>query len=560
MERNWVASYPDGVPAEINPDIYNSLQELFLNSCELYADNPAYTNLGTTLNYREVLLLSQQFAAYLQQKLSLRKGQTIAIIMPNLLQFPIVMFGAFLAGLKVTNVNPLYTSREMAHQLRDSGADAVVVLENFAHVLQAALSETNVRHVIVTKVGDLFPSIKATLVNFVLKYIKKMVPDWNIANAINFKSTLQSSSEPSVNIIPLASDDIAFLQYTGGTTGVAKGAMLTHRNMLANIEQVHAWITPWITLGKEVIITAIPLYHIFCLEVNCLTFLRTGGQNILITNPRDIPHFIKELKKYRFTAITGVNTLFNALLNHPKFKTIDFSALKIGLGGGMAVQKAVAEKWQSITGKVLLEGYGLTEASPVIAACPVNMPSYKGTIGFPLPSTDVKVVDESGATLASGETGELCVQGPQVMLGYWQRPEETEKVLTADGWLHTGDIARIDESGYIKLVERKKDMIIVSGFNVYPNEIEDVLAGHPGILEAAVIGVQHAKTGEAVKAVIVKKDKGITVDDIKQFCRQTLTAYKVPKIIEFRDELPKSMVGKILRRVLREEASDVISS
>ncbi len=560
MERNWVANYPDGVPAEINPDVYGSLQELFLKSCELYASHSAYTNLGTTLTYHEVLILSQQFAAYLQQSLGLQKGQTIALIMPNLLQFPVVMFGAFLAGLKVTNVNPLYTAREMAHQLHDAEADVVVVLENFASVLQEALPKTNVKHVIVTKLGDLFPAIKAGVVNFVLKYVKKMVPSWSIANAIAFKTTLQAGAETSVNIISLDASDIAFLQYTGGTTGVAKGAMLTHRNMLANMEQIYAWIAPWITVGEEVIITAIPLYHIFCLEVNCLTFFKMGGESVLITNPRDIPNFIKELKKYRFSAITGVNTLFNALLNNPKFKTVDFSMLKISLGGGMAVQRAVAEHWQQVTGKVLLEGYGLTEASPVVAACPVDISGYKGTIGLPLPSTDVKIIDDSGETLMSGETGELCVRGPQVMLGYWQRPDETQKVLTDDGWLLTGDIARIENDGFIKLVERKKDMIVVSGFNVYPNEIEDILAGHPGILEAAVIGVKHEKTGEAVKAVIVKKDKSLTADDIKQFCRQTLTAYKVPKIIEFRDDLPKSMVGKILRRVLRDETENVAST
>jgi long-chain acyl-CoA synthetase len=554
MEKIWLRSYQEGVPAEINPDAYSSLCELFFRSCEKFADKPAITNLGTTITYREVARLSQAFAAYCQQELKLQKGDRLAIMLPNILQYHVVLFGALLAGLVVVNVNPLYTTRELTHQLRDSGAQTIVVLANFAHVVKETLPSTSIKHVIVTQLGDLLSWPKSWIVNFVVKYIKKMVK-WNIviSNAMTFNSVLAKGKKLVFQSVPLNGNDIAFLQYTGGTTGVAKGAILTHRNMVANIEQVKAWAKPIIIEGKEIVITALPMYHIFSLTANCLTFFCFGANNILITNPRDIPHFVSELKGVRFTTITGVNTLFNALLHNPEFQELDFSDLKITLGGGAAIQSSVAETWQKITGKVMFEGYGLTETSPAVCISPMNLTAFNNSVGLPLPSTDIRICNENGEEVPLGERGELWVKGPQVCKGYWQHPEET-RLTIHEGWFKTGDIVVMNDKGYITIVDRKKDMLLVSGFNVYPNEIEDVIASHPGVFEVAVIGVPSPSTGEAVKAIIVKKDPKLTAQDIQEFCRKQLAGYKRPAIIEFRDSLPKSNIGKVIRRLLREES------
>ncbi|MDF2867458.1 MAG: long-chain acyl-CoA synthetase [Gammaproteobacteria bacterium] len=552
MEKIWLKTYMQGVPAEINPDSYGSLADLFTQCCQKFADKPAFSNMGTVISFRELEKLATDFAAYLQHKLGLRQGDRIALMMPNILQYPVAMFGALKAGLIVVNVNPLYTARELVQQLSNAEADAIVILENFTSVLQEALSQVSVKNIIVTQFGDLFPYPKALLINFVLKYIKKMVPAWNIPQAIPFKSALKQGAQIKFTPYEIKGSDIAFLQYTGGTTGVAKGAELSHRNLLANIMQIYAWTDHLTEEGEEIIITALPLYHIFSLTANCLTFFKLGAHNVLVTNPRDIPQFVKLLKKVPFTIMTGVNTLFNALLNNPEFHQVDFKHLRFVIGGGMAVQQAVAERWQRVTGVPILEGYGLTEASPVVCVNPLNVQAHNGSIGLPLPSTEVKICDEAGNELPLGEIGELWIKAPQVMRGYWRAPEETQKILTAEGWLLTGDMAKLDQAGFVYLVERKKDLIIVSGFNVYPTEIEDILAKHPGVLEAAVIGVPSSNTGEAVKAFIVKKDPTLSEEDIIAFCRKQLTAYKVPKQIEFREELPKSNVGKVLRRKLRE--------
>lgn len=551
MNKVWLQQYQHGVPAEINPDIYSSLVELFNNNCVKFADKPALSNFGSVLTYQEFARLSNCFAAYLQQKLHLKKGDRIALMMPNSLQYPIVLFGVLLAGLVIVNVNPLYTAPEFIHQINDAGAETIIVLANFAHLVAETLPQTKLKNIIVTELGDLFAWPKSLLMNFIVKHVKKMVPAYHFANAIPFKNIMQEGA--LLNFVPVAvtGDDIAFLQYTGGTTGVAKGAILTHRNMVANVEQVAAWVQPILQAGQEKIITALPLYHIFSLTANCLVFLHFGALNILITNPRDIPRFVAELKKTKFTAITGVNTLFNALLNNADFAKVDFSQMKISLGGGAAVQKSVAERWKAVTGRALLEGYGLTETSPVVCVCPMNMTEYNGSIGLPIPSTDITIRDADGKDMPLGEAGELCVKGPQVMRGYWQHPEETKKVFTEDGWLLTGDIAKVDEQGFVYIVDRKKDMILVSGFNVYPNEIEEVIAGFPGVLEVAVIGVPSNNSGEKIKAFVVRKDPGLTADALLQYCRQNLTAYKIPKLIEFRDSLPKSPVGKVLRRLLK---------
>lgn len=551
MNKVWLQQYQHGVPAEINPDIYSSLVELFNDNCLKFADRPALSNFGSILTYQEFARLSNCFAAYLQQKLQLKKGDRIALMMPNSLQYPIALFGALLAGLVIVNVNPLYTAPELIHQINDAGTETIVVLANFAHLVAETLPQTKLKNIIVTELGDLFTWPKSFLMNFIVRHVKKMVPAYHFANAISFKSIMKEGA--SLNFVPVAvaGDDLAFLQYTGGTTGVAKGAMLTHRNMVANVEQVAAWVQPVLQVGEEKIITALPLYHIFSLTANCLVFLHFGALNILITNPRDIPRFVAELKKTKFTAITGVNTLFNALLNNADFAKVDFSQMKISLGGGAAVQRSVAERWKAVTGKVLLEGYGLTEASPVVCVCPMNMTEYNGSIGLPVSSTDITIRDADGKDVPWSEAGELCVKGPQVMRGYWQHPEETKKVFTEDGWLLTGDIAKVDEQGFVYIVDRKKDMILVSGFNVYPNEVEEVIAGHPGVLEAAVIGVPSNNSGEKIKAFVVRKDANLTTDALLQYCRQHLTAYKIPKLIEFRDSLPKSPVGKVLRRLLK---------
>ncbi len=552
MEKIWLREYSPGVPAEADLNEFSSLKDILEKSCQRFSDLPAYSNMGVTLQYRDIDRLSRAFGAWLQQTLGLGKGERVALMMPNVLQYPVALFGVLRAGLIVVNVNPLYTPRELEHQLKDSGATVIVILENFAHTLQEVLDRTPVKTVITTQLGDLFPFPKRPLVNFVVKRVKKMVPAWSIPGAIPFRQVLSEGAGKTLADVPLDHEDLAFLQYTGGTTGVSKGAMLTHGNLVANLQQASAWLSPVSKPAEEIVITALPLYHIFSLTANCLTFMRVGGHNILITNPRDMPGFVKELSKVRFTGISGVNTLFNGLLHTPGFERLDFSALKLCLSGGMALQRAVAERWQQVTGVSLIEGYGLTETSPAVTFNPLTVIEYNGSIGLPFPSTDLSIRDDDGRELGIGEAGEICVRGPQVMRGYWNRPEETAQVMTADGYLRTGDIGVMDERGYTRIVDRKKDMILVSGFNVYPNEIEDVVAHHPGVLEVAAVGVPNEKTGEAVKLVVVKKDPALTAETLIEYCRQNLTAYKVPHLVEFRTELPKTNVGKILRRLLRE--------
>jgi long-chain acyl-CoA synthetase len=552
LERPWLASYPAGVPHEINPDEYPSIVSVLQSSLEKYRDRPAFSNMGRSITYAELDTYSKQFAAYLLGELKLKKGDRVAIMMPNCLQYPIAIFGVLRAGLTVVNTNPMYTPRELKHQLVDSGTSAILVFDNFAKTVQDVLAETSVKHVITTGLGDMLSFPKGAMVNFVLKYVKKLVPEYDIPGAVRFKNTLTLGQLHSLPVVDITSSDIAFLQYTGGTTGVAKGAMLTHRNLVSNMQQSNAWISANTRMGSEIIITALPLYHIFALTANCLVFMKLGGQNHLITNPRDMPGFVKELSSIPFTAITGVNTLFNGLLNTPGFDKIDFSHLRLTLGGGMAVQRAVAERWKKATGCTLVEAYGLTETSPAACMNPLDLPEYNGAIGLPIPSTEACVKDEENHMLAQGEIGELCIKGPQVMKGYWHRPEDTAQSIDSDGWLHTGDIARMDENGFFFIVDRKKDMILVSGFNVYPNEIEDVIAMMPGVLEVAAVGVLDDKSGEAVKVVIVKKDPNLTADQVKAHARENLTGYKQPKFVEFRTELPKTNVGKILRRELRD--------
>ena len=553
LNKVWLKRYPADVPAEINADRYTSLVELFEHAALQYADQTAFINMGQPMTYRQLDKQSRDFAAWLQQGLGLKQGDRVALMMPNLLQYPVALFGVLRAGMVVVNVNPLYTPRELKHQLNDSGASAIVIVSNFAHTLEKVVAETPIKHVMLTRMGDQLAPIKATLVNFVVKYVKKLVPKYHLPGAVPFRSALQQGAQMSYQRPTLTNSDLAFLQYTGGTTGVAKGAMLTHGNMQANLEQTKATYGKLLRAGKEQVVTALPLYHIFALTVNGLLFLDLGGTNLLITNPRDIPGFVKELSKFPFTAITGVNTLFNALLNDENFNKLDFSTLRLSAGGGMAVQKAVAERWEKLTGHYLLEGYGLTECSPLVSVNPYDITCHTGSIGLPVPSTDVRIVDDEDNDVAPGEPGELCIRGPQVMVGYWQRPDATEEVLK-NGWLHTGDVVTVDGEGFIRIVDRKKDMILVSGFNVYPNEIEDVLMQHPKVREAAAIGVPSDLSGEAVKVCIVKKDPSLTKEEVLDHCRRQLTGYKVPKIIEFRDELPKTNVGKILRRELRDEA------
>lgn len=552
MEKVWLKRYPADVPAEIDPDRYSSLIEMFENAALRYADQPAFINMGEVMTFRKLEERSRAFAAYLQQGLGLQKGDRVALMMPNLLQYPIALFGVLRAGMIVVNVNPLYTPRELEHQLSDSGAVAIVIVSNFAHTLEKVVFKTQVRHVILTRMGDQLSAAKGTLVNFVVKYIKRLVPKYYLPDAISFRTVLQKGRRMQYVKPDVINTDTAFLQYTGGTTGVAKGAILTHRNMQSNLEQAKAAYAPLLQPGRDLVVTALPLYHIFALTVNCLLFIELGGRSLLITNPRDIPGMVKELSRYPFTAITGVNTLFNALLNNEEFTHLDFSTLRLSVGGGMPVQKAVAEKWETLTGKHLLEGYGLTECSPLVTGNPYDLKHYSGSIGLPVPSTDVRLRDDDGNDVELGKPGELWVRGPQVMLGYWQRPDATDDVLK-DGWLATGDIATMDENGFLRIVDRKKDMILVSGFNVYPNEIEEVVALHAKVLESAVIGVPNEVSGEAVKVFVVKKDASLTPEELLTHCRRYLTGYKVPKIVEFRDELPKSNVGKILRRELRDE-------
>ncbi|MBX2879807.1 MAG: AMP-binding protein [Granulosicoccus sp.] len=553
MDKPWLASYPDSVPAEIDTGDYTSVVDIFTEATARFADRPAVHNLGTTMTYQELENKTQQFASWCQHEAGLKPGDRIAVMMPNLLQYPVVVFGALRAGLVVVNTNPLYTDRELQHQLVDSGAKAIVVVEAFAHTVAKVIDNTELETVVTTRFGDMLDFPKSVLVNAVLKYVKKMVPAFSLPGAHSLKDVLKRGASLPAASANLTLDDIAFLQYTGGTTGVAKGAMLTHRNMVSNVVQAWTWINAVdLEEGEEIIITALPLYHIFALTANCLTYMKLGAMNLLITNPRDFPAFVKELKKVQFTAFTGVNTLFNALMNTPGFAELDFSKLKLTLGGGMAVQKAVADRWKEITGVTLIEAYGLTETSPAACINPMDLAEYNDSIGLPLSSTDGSIRDENNNALPAGETGELCIRGPQVMKGYWQRPEETAKAVDEDGWLHTGDIAIMNEAGYFKIVDRLKDMILVSGFNVYPNEVESVIATMPEVLEVGVIGVPDEESGEAVKAVVVKKDDSLTEDHIKAYCREELTGYKRPKVIQFVEELPKTNVGKILRRELRD--------
>jgi long-chain acyl-CoA synthetase len=552
MQKVWLKSYPAGVPEEIDLNAYQSVTDVFEQAVRRYGANPCFSNLGTTLTYDETDRYVDQLASYLQNLPAMEKGDRVAVMMPNMLQNPISIFAALRAGFTVVNTNPLYTPRELEHQLVDSGAKVVIVMENFCHTLGEIIGNTSIQHVITTQLGDLLHFPKSLIVNLVVKYVKKMVPQFSLPGRVNFKKALQLGASQQHSGVQCNHDDIAFLQYTGGTTGVAKGAMLTHGNMVANMQQASAWLENDIVEGAEVIVTALPLYHIFSLTANCLTFMKVGGLNYLITNPRDMPGFVKELQRLKFTAITGVNTLFNGLLNTPGFDQVDFSSLKLALGGGMAVQRPVAERWKDLTSVPIIEAYGLTETSPAVCINPLTLQEYNGSIGLPVPSTEVSVQDDQGNLLPQGESGEMCVRGPQVMRGYWQRPEETAGVLSADGWLKTGDVAHMDELGFFRIVDRLKDMILVSGFNVFPNEIETVIAGHEGVLEVGVIGVPDPARGEIVKAVIVKKDPALDEAGIIAHCRENLTGYKVPKIVEFRDELPKTNVGKILRRELRE--------
>ncbi|MAD03677.1 long-chain-fatty-acid--CoA ligase FadD [Pseudoalteromonas shioyasakiensis] len=551
MEKIWLKRYPEGMPETIDPEHYHSLLDLFEKSFADYSDLPAFTNMGKVLTYSELDSATKRVASYIQNDLGLKKGDKVAVMMPNLLQTPVTILGILRAGCVVVNVNPLYTVRELEHQLNDSESSAIFILANFADTLEKALPKTNVKHIVVTQVGDMVGGLKKHIVNLVVKHVKKMVPSYTLPNAIKFADAL-AGNEASYKKPEVDLNDLAFLQYTGGTTGVSKGAMLSHGNMVGNLEQVSGCLDNVLERGKEVVITALPLYHIFALTANCLTFMKYGGLNVLITNPRDMPGFVKELTQHKFTAITGVNTLFNGLLNTPGFAELDFSSLKMSLGGGMAVQRPVAEKWQAVTKTKLMEGYGLTECAPLVTLSPYDLDGYNGSIGLPAPSTDIKLMLENGEEAAKGEPGELWVKGPQVMQGYYNRPDATAECLK-DGWFATGDIATYDDEGFFYIVDRKKDMIIVSGFNVFPNEIEEVVAMHDGVLEVAAIGIPHEVSGEQVKVFVVKKDQSLTEKDIIKHCRDNLTNYKVPKLVEFRDELPKTNVGKILRRALKDE-------
>jgi long-chain acyl-CoA synthetase len=548
MEKYWLQSYPEGTPAEIDVDACPSLVAILEETCRKFGDRPAFHNLGTTLTYGELDRLSRDFANYLRS-LGLNRGDRVALMMPNLLQYPVALFGTLRAGLVVVNTNPLYTARELRHQLVDSGARCIVVLENFAQVVAKVRDETKLEHVITTAVGDMAGFPRRTAVNFIVRHVKKMVPPYVIPDAVKWRHALALGALAKFEPIAVGPQDVAFLQYTGGTTGIAKGAVLTHRNMVANLLQVAAFWKKLIEPGREIMITPLPLYHVFCMTCNCLVFMQHGALNVLITNPRDIPSFVKELRRWPFTFITGVNTLYNALLSHPEFSSVDFSHLKLGVAGGMALHPSVAQRWRAVTGRQLLEGYGLTESSPVVACNPYGT-TVTGAVGVPVPSTEIAVRD-GGRDLGVGESGELCVRGPQVMREYWNRPDETARTLTPDGWLSTGDIAIIDEHGFIRIIDRKKDMIIVSGFKVFPNEIEAVLTEHPAVLECGVIGVPDPRSGQAVKAfVVLRQGKNASVEDLLEHCRANLTPYKVPKHVEFRSSLPKTNVGKILRREL----------
>jgi long-chain acyl-CoA synthetase len=552
----WLKSYPPGVPEEIALDEFSSIRAILERSCERYAELPAFSCMGRTLSYGRLDALSRDFGSWLQNARGLAKGSRVALMMPNLLQYPGALFGALRAGMVVVNCNPLYTPRELEHQLNDSGADAIVVLENFAHTVQEVVGRTRVRHIVTTQVGDLQGFPKSLLVNAVVKHVKRMVPRWSLPEATALPEVLAAGRRQALTRPPLDHSDLAFLQYTGGTTGVSKGAMLTHGNIVANLQQVSAWVGGKLEEGREVVITALPMYHIYALTASCLANLKIGAHNVLITNPRDLPAFVKTLSRYRFSTMSGVNTLYNALLNTPGFAELDFASLKVSVGGGMAVQRAVAERWRKVTGKPLLEGYGLTETSPVACTSPlVEGAEFNGTAGLPVPSTTVTIRDDDGRILPLGETGEICIAGPQVMKGYWNRPDETAKVMTADGAFRTGDIGLMTPEGYVKIVDRKKDMILVSGFNVYPNEVEDVIAMMPGVREVCAVPAPDEHSGEAVRVVIVRKDSALTKEQVIEHCRRELTGYKVPRIVEFWDELPKTNVGKVLRREVRSAPS-----
>ncbi len=553
MDKIWLKNYPTGVPAEIDPGRYASLKHLFEDSFQKFRERPAYTNMDVTLTYGDLDELSRRFGAWLQHTAGLHRGDRVALMMPNILQYPVAILGVLRAGFTVVNTNPLYTARELEHQLKDSGAKAIVILENFAHVLQEVVARTDVKHVIVTGVGDLLGFPKSALVNYVLRHVRKQVPKYELPGALRLNDVLRAGRSQKLDAVDVGHEDIAFLQYTGGTTGVSKGAILTHRNMVANVLQAGSWLAKATDKNRDIVITALPLYHIFSLTANCLVFMESGAQNILITNPRDFPAFVKELKKYRFTYVSGVNTLFNALLNTPGFDTVDFSGLSITLGGGMAVQRAVADRWKQVTGNVLTQAWGLTETSPAACINPFEIQEFNGSIGLPISSTEVSIRDDDGRDLGTNQVGELCVRGPQVMRGYWNRPDETEKVMFSGGWLRTGDVGRLDDNGFVYIDDRKKDMILVSGFNVYPNEVESVAVTHPGVLEVAAVAQPDERAGEVVALFAVKKDPSLTAAQITEHCRKSLTGYKVPKYIYFRDELPKTNVGKILRRALRDE-------
>ncbi|WP_426116692.1 long-chain-fatty-acid--CoA ligase [Massilia sp. PWRC2] len=560
MDKIWLKSYPPGVPAEIDPDQYRSLVQLLDESFVKYAARNAYVCMDKFLTYGELDDYSRRAAAWLQSR-GMQKGARVAIMMPNVLQYPIAIAAVLRAGYTVVNVNPLYTPRELEHQLTDAGCEAILVLENFAHTLQQVLPRTPVKHIVVASMGEMLGGAKGVIVNFVVRNVKKMVPEFSLPNTVRFKDMLAQGAKMQFTPVASTPQDVAFLQYTGGTTGVSKGATLTHRNVIANVLQTEAWSSPVLGgdhAGEQVtIVCALPLYHIFALTCCAMWGMRVGALNILIPNPRDIGGFIKELRKYKVNMLPAVNTLYNALVNHPDFAAVDFSGLKIANGGGMAVQQAVNDKWKAITGVSIIEGYGLSETSPVATCNRANMDGFSGNIGLPVPSTDVAILDDDGAPLPLGERGEIAIRGPQVMAGYWNRPDETAKVMTADGFFKSGDVGVMDASGAVKIVDRKKDMILVSGFNVYPNELEGVIAAHPGVLECAVIGVPDEHSGEAVKVFVVRKDPALTKEQLMDYCKEQLTGYKKPKYIEFRDDLPKTNVGKILRRVLRDEVPAV---
>ncbi|WP_313388884.1 AMP-binding protein [Achromobacter aegrifaciens] len=559
MERIWQKSYPAGVPADIEMDGVTTLVSVVRESCRRYADKTSYISMGKSLSYAELDRLTRDFAAWLHAN-GLGRGDRVALMMPNLLQYPVCLFGALRAGCVVVNCNPLYTPHELQHQLADSGARVIVVADNFAATVQKALDGTAIERVVVTSIGELLGPLKGRLVDFVVRRVKRMVPAWSLPGAIRLGDALRAGAAAPFTEVELDQRDLACLQYTGGTTGVAKAAMLTHGNLVANLSQAYAWVRPLVTEGEECIVTALPLYHIFALTANCLTFMKMGASNLLIINPRDIPGLVKEMRKVPFSAFTGVNTLFNALLNNPDFARLDFSRLRLTMGGGMAVQRSVADRWRAVTGRSLAQAYGLTETSPAVTINPLDVQEFTGSIGLPVPSTDISIRDDAGQELGVGETGEICVRGPQVTQGYWQRPDETALVLYADGFLRTGDVGYVDEKGYVFLVDRKKDMILVSGFNVYPNEVEDVAALHPGVREVAAVGVPDERSGEAVKLYVIRKDPALDAETLIAHCRKQLTGYKVPRYIEFRDDLPRTNVGKILRRELKPATQEAVQA